>query len=50
MDEALIQIEENGYATPYLADKRNIYRIGANFDSSERTLNEWKVKPGAAEK
>ena len=44
-DEALIQIEENGYATPYLADKRNIYRIGANFDSSERTLNEWKVKP-----
>ena len=42
-DEALVQIEEKGYAVPYLADGRTVYRIGAVFDSAERTLSEWKV-------
>ena len=42
-DEALAQIEEKGYAIPYLADERTTYKIGATFDSAERTLSEWKV-------
>ena len=42
-DEALAQIEEQGYATPYAADPRTLIKIGANFDSGFRTLNEWKV-------
>ncbi|MBO6109084.1 MAG: ATP-binding protein [Eubacterium sp.] len=42
-DEALAQIEEQGYATPYAADPRTLIKIGANFDSGIRTLNEWKV-------
>ncbi len=41
-DEALAQIEEKGYATPYVADPRTIIKIGANFDSSVRTLNDWR--------
>ena len=39
--EALEQIEEQGYAKPYAADKRTLHLIGANFDSKERTLSEW---------
>ena len=42
-DEALAQIEEKGYALPYSADKRNLYKIGVNFDSKERMLTGWKV-------
>ena len=42
-DEALAQIEEKGYAVPFLADGRTVYKIGVAFDSAERTLSEWKV-------
>ena len=42
-DEALKQIEEKGYARPYAADKRKLLKIGVNFDSKERTVDDWKV-------
>ncbi len=42
-DEALSQIDDKGYAEPYAVDKRKVFKIGVNFDSKERTLNEWKV-------
>ena len=42
-DEALKQIEDTGYEKPYAADKRKLIKIGANFDSKERTLDGWKV-------
>ena len=42
-DEALAQIEEKGYALPYAADKRKLFKIGVNFNSEERVLDEWKV-------
>ena len=41
-DEALRQIEEKGYAQPYLADKRKIVCIGVVFSSQTRTISEWK--------
>lgn len=41
-DEALLQIEEKGYATPYLTDKREVVRIGVVFSSQTRTIAEWK--------
>lgn len=41
--EALKQIEDMGYAKPYVADKRRIYKIGVNFDSGERNITEWIV-------
>lgn len=41
-DEALQQIEEKGYATPYLTDKRKIIRIGTVFSSDTRTISDWK--------
>ena len=42
-DEALAQIEERGYALPYAADRRTVFRVGVNFDSQERNITEWKV-------
>ena len=41
-DEALRQIEEKGYARPYLTDKRKIVCIGVVFSSQTRTISEWK--------
>ena len=42
-DAALQQIEDMGYALPFLTDNRKLYRIGAAFDSKKRMLTEWKV-------
>ena len=42
-EEALRQIEEKGYALPYLSDVRKCYKIGAAFDSEKRTLKDWSV-------
>ncbi|MBQ8946107.1 MAG: ATP-binding protein [Lachnospiraceae bacterium] len=41
--EALQQIEDKGYALPYAADSRTILKVGVNFDSSKRNINEWEV-------
>ena len=43
-DEALQQIEQKGYAKPYLHDRRQVLRIGMNFSSETRTIAEWKVQ------
>lgn len=41
--EALRQIEEQGYANPYAADKRKLFKIGVNFSTKERNIVEWEV-------
>ena len=43
-DDALAQIEAKGYARPYAADPRRLYKIGVNFSSQTGTVEEWKVK------
>ena len=43
-DEALQQIEQKGYAKPYLNGPRQVLRIGMNFSSETRTIAEWKVQ------
>ena len=42
--EALAQIDEHGYAIPYTADKRKLFKIGVNFSSTEKNISEWEVK------
>ena len=42
-DEALRQIEGKGYARPYSADHRKLYRIGVSFSSETGTVEDWKV-------
>ncbi len=39
--EALKQIEAKGYAEPFAADEREIFKIGVSFDSEKRRLSEW---------
>ncbi|MBR6297155.1 MAG: ATP-binding protein [Treponema sp.] len=41
--EALKQIEEQGYAKAYSADKRKLFKIGVNFSTGERNIVEWEV-------
>jgi hypothetical protein len=41
--EALEQIEAKGYATPYGADERQLFKIGVSFDSETRSLTDWLV-------
>ena len=43
VEEALRQIEEKGYALPFAADSRTLYKIGVSFDSRERNLIDWKA-------
>ena len=42
--EALQQIEDKGYATPYAADQRTLYKIGCSFSSETGTIEEWEVR------
>lgn len=43
-DEAIKQIENNGYAGPFLMDKRKLYKIGVSFSSETRGVAEYKIK------
>ena len=42
---ALKQIDEKGYAQPYAADKRKIYKVGISFSSETGTVNDFAYKP-----
>jgi len=43
-EEALQQIDDKGYAEPYLTDRRKIHKIGVNISSETRTVCEWISK------
>lgn len=40
---ALRQIEDMGYVRPFLARGKRIFRIGVNFSSSTRCIDDWKI-------
>ena len=42
-DEALKQIEEKGYARPFAADPRRLYKIGVSFSTATRRIEDWKI-------
>ena len=42
VEEALAQIEQSGYATPYAGDPRTLHKIGAVFSTRTRTLSDWR--------
>jgi AcrR family transcriptional regulator len=42
-DVALKQIDEKGYAVPYMAGHRAVIKVGANFSTKEKTLSDWTV-------
>ena len=38
---ALKQIEDKGYAKPYIADRRKVISLGINFSSEKGTIDDW---------
>ena len=40
---ALKQIEEMGYARPFADDSRKLFKIGVNFSTEKRCIDDWKV-------
>ncbi len=41
--EALKQIDDKGYAEPYTADGRKLFKIGVGFSSEKKNIDEWSV-------
>ena len=42
-DIALQQIEEKGYALPFANDLRQLFKIGINFSSETKRIDDWKM-------
>ena len=42
--EALDQIEKNGYAAPYLTGGRNVVKAGVKFSTKTKTIEDWIIK------
>lgn len=42
-DEALAQIDEKQYAKPFANDSRKLYKIGVNFSSKTRRIEDWRI-------
>ena len=43
-EDALAQIEEKGYATPYKSSGKKLIAVGASFDEAKRNIGAWKAK------
>ena len=43
-EEALLQIEEMGYARPFAADRREVVRVGVEFSTERRNVKRWLVE------
>ncbi|MGP1432404.1 MAG: AAA family ATPase [Treponema sp.] len=43
-EDALNQIQKNGYAERYKADSKKIVLIGSSFDEQTRTIKDWKTE------
>ena len=43
-DAALKQIVEKGYAKPFAADPRKLFKIGLNFSTEKRCIDDWGVE------
>lgn len=45
-EEALKQIDDKGYLIPYSADGKRLYKVGVNYDSTQRTISDWIIEEG----
>ncbi|MGM9702587.1 MAG: PD-(D/E)XK nuclease domain-containing protein [Prevotella sp.] len=43
-EAALKQIEDNGYAKPYVADSRKVICLGTNLSSEKGTIDDWQPR------
>lgn len=42
-DAALQQIEDKGYAKPFVNDGRKLFKIGVSFSTATRRIEDWKI-------
>ncbi len=42
-DAALKQIEDKGYAKPFVNDGRKLFKIGVSFSTATRRIEDWKI-------
>ena len=42
-EAALQQIEDKGYARPFVSDERKLFKIGVSFSTATRQIEDWKV-------
>lgn len=42
-DVALRQIDEKGYARPFEGNSRKLFKIGVNFSTATRRIEDWKI-------
>lgn len=42
-EAALAQIDERGYAAPFVADGRKVFKVGVSFSTAERNIANWEV-------
>lgn len=42
--EALSQINNNGYAEPYMTTNRQVAKVGVSFNKDTHTIDEWVVE------
>lgn len=42
-DVALRQMDEKGYARPFEGDSRKLFKIGVNFSTATRRIEDWKI-------
>ncbi len=43
IEDAMSQIDDKGYAIPYAADNRKLYKIGVVFSTEKRNVSDWIV-------
>ena len=43
-EQALQQIEEKGYARPFVADHRKVVKVGVEFSAEQRNIKRWLVE------
>lgn len=46
--DAMTQIEDKGYAIPYLHSCKTIVKIGANYSSEKNNIDSWVINSGTA--
>ena len=42
-DIALQQIDDKGYALPFASDPRKLFKIGVDFSTEKRCIDDWKI-------
>ncbi len=44
VEDAMAQIDDKGYAIPYTADTRKLYKVGVVFSTEKRNVVDWQIE------